>query len=162
DSTGASRADAAGEPRSVPIQRDDQRIVETAGAIRVGGVADVVLDALQLACKSCVLERGLELKLPAQVIFRRVAAPAIRFTLGDVAGDDPLAGQEAVRHALEKTLLHPLVGVGQTRDRIAPGRHPRPSLTQLIARRADLDVVEKVLFLGEIPLEQPRLFLTGE
>ena len=102
----AADADAAGQARAVAVERDDQRLVEAARVVRVGRVAQVVLDALQLAAEADLGEAGLELLLPLEVKLRRVAAPLLGAALGDVARDDALAGEHAIGEVLEQALLH--------------------------------------------------------
>ena len=81
----AADADAAGQARTVAVERHDQRLVEAAREVRVGGVAQVMLDALELAAQPELGQPGVELLLPPEMERRRVAPPSLRPALGDVA-----------------------------------------------------------------------------
>ena len=116
----APDADAAGQARSVAVERHDQRLVEAAGVVGVGGVAEVVLDALELAASPTSARPASSSCCHLKVELRRVAAPLLGSALGDVARHDALARQHAVREVLQQALFLLFVRIAEARNRLAP------------------------------------------
>jgi hypothetical protein len=95
DLPSAARAHAAGEPRPVAIQRDDERIVEAAGVASIRSVAEVMFDALEPAPQPELFEAAFELVMPLAMKNRGVVSPLFGGALGNVARDDAVAGEDS-------------------------------------------------------------------
>src|SRR5215203_3845226 len=100
----APRTDASSQAGSIAVQRDDQRLVEAAVVVRIRGVAQMMLNTLQLAAQADLAQTRFKLLVPLLVELRRFFAPLLRSTLGHVAGNHAFARQHFVRNVLEKAL----------------------------------------------------------
>src|SRR5579864_5771852 len=162
DMAGATDAHAARQPRPVAVERDDERLVESALVIGIRCVGQVVLDALELAAEPHFGEARFQLLLPAIVERGRVTAPAPGLALGDVARDDALVRQHAIGHGLEQALLEPLVRVAEARHGRTADGHSRPRLAHGRGRRVRHGLVKKLALLGQVFLEEARLLVVWQ
>ena len=164
DAAVAADADAAGQARAVAVERDDQRLVEAAGVVGVGGVARRgARRASASSASRSSSSADFELLVPLAMERRRVAAP--------------LLASRAWRRCARRRPRWP------GRDRPASSRTPSPSArsdragresapsrsgTRAAASRirspvvAGCRVVEELALVREVPLEQPRLLLPAE
>ena len=160
DSTVATDADAASQARPVAVERDDQRLVEAARVVGVGGVAQVMLDALQLRAEPKLVEGAFELLLPA-VKGGGFAAPLFGSALGDIARDDAFACEHPIGERLEHPLLITLVRIAR------PGTFGRTEGTRacafLSSSRVSLPWSRRESPSPcQVPLKQLRLFVAGQ
>ena len=162
----AADADAAGEARSVAVERDDQRLVEAA---RV----DTRSPRGSAWCStrfSFVAEPKFA-RAPTRApratcggTCRRVTAPLGRAALGDVARDDAFARRGRDRRAswrgpspsARSASRRPGIGAVAVRH---PRARPRAA-SRCVASGAA--VVEELALVREVALEQPRLLLPAE
>jgi hypothetical protein len=158
DAAAAADAGRSGETGSVAIERDDQRFVEAAGEVRVRGMGEVMLDALQLGPQPELVEARFELFMPLPMERLGVAAPLLGRTLGDVSGNHSVVGKQPVGERLRQRLLHPLVRIEQPWNDRRPARDAVLGLLNEAVGLGSRSIVEVGPFRVEVPLEQTRLF----
>ncbi len=78
DRAAFAKADRAGEPAAVAVERDDQRTVEAAGEVAGRRVRRVMLAALQLAEQIAGGELAGQLRIPLRVIGDGLPRPSGR------------------------------------------------------------------------------------
>ncbi len=162
DSAAAADRDRPGEAASVTVERHDQRFVEPASVVSIGGVAVVMFDALQLLQQPQFIEGAFQLDMPLAMEGRRFTAPLVREALRHVPRDHALARQQLVGERLREPFFHLLVGFAQAWNRARAGRHARRGLADLRAGRRVLGVVKELALALEVAPEQSRFLLPSE
>src|ERR1041385_3861335 len=146
-------AHRARESRSVSVKRDDQRALESARVEGGRGVRHVVLVALELRQETEFRQSAFEILLPGLVIGLGFVPPLARSLFSQVSRQDAFRARQTVKSPVEKRLLHLLIGISKTVNRLRAVRHFRQSFSNPPLRAVDGGRVEKFFLALQILAE---------